>query len=458
MIDSLSTFAFARLASSGEDCRLFKRYGAERPEAVDRTRWHLLLPLDQRESMDMPSLRQDSNGLALDWITEERVYSLDFLTQIAEATERLFEAQQAKGAKAKGLPVSRMHAIELRLQGEPIRDEDLERVGTIFGVHVDDGTGQHLGGLYALIEWTPKAWCQIADGTWHDLSIALAQDYRLADGSSIAGECMFAAALVDVGFFEAIPSARDGLPIEAFASPSETTIATYRRAITRRLHSRNETMQVNLRMDDAMLEQIKTLITEALAEHVEKLHAMYEKLNALDEQMTKMRDAVAVDTGAEEEEVEEEDEGEDEGEQAVEMAAATATTTMSAADSAEAVATRIASKVAPYGEAKIAEAVQAHVEAGRLLPAHVRAYALALAKGERDVAESMLGDFTGLASRSGSSHAASVPVVETRSKTVSAADIVKQIESEGKFRKGTQAFVSEMYSRIDRARQSGNLV
>jgi hypothetical protein len=454
MLDSASTFAFARLASSGEDCRLFKRYGADRPESMDRTRWHLLLPLDQRESMEMPSLRQDSSGLALDWIVEERVYSLEFLTKIAEATERLFDAQQAKGAKAKGLPVSRMHAIELRLQGEPVRDEDLERVGTIFGVHVDAGAGQHLGGLYALIEWTPKAWSQIEDGTWHDLSIALAEDYRLADGSTIEGECMFAAALVDVGFFEAIPSARDGLPVEAFTSPSETTIATYRRAISRRLHSRNETMQVNLRMDDAMLEQIKALIGEALAEHVEMLHSMHTKICALDEQMTKMRDMTAEDGIAEDVE----DEGEDEGEEAVEMAAATATTTMSAAATAEAVATRIAAKVAPYGEAKIAEAVQAHVEAGRLLPAHVRAYALALAKGERDVAQSMLGDFTGLAARSGSSHAASAPVVETRSRTVSAADIVKAIESEGKHRKGTQAFVAEMYSRIDRARASGILV
>jgi hypothetical protein len=453
MLDSLSSLAFATLSSAPAEVSLFQRFGVERPETAERTKWHLLLPLDQVESMEVPSLRSDNGSMSMEFVAEERTYSLDRLQAIEAATLALFRAQEAKGAKAKGLPVSYMHAIELRLQGGPV-EETLERAGTICGVHVTDGSDGHPGGLYACIEWTPKAWSQIGEGTWHDLSIALASDYRLADGSTVLGECMFAAALVDVGFFEAIPSARDGLPLDAFRTPAEETIAIYRRGIARRLHAR-EQMNVTLRMEDAMLEQIKALIGEALAEHVELLHSLDAKICALDEQFCKMRDAAAGDAAVEEEAVEDEEEEEE----SVEMAAATATTTMSATPStnAEAIATRIASKVAPFGEAKIAERVQAAVESGRLLPSNVRAYALALAKGQISAADDLLGDFTGLASRHGSAHASSVRTAAAAPSFVTADQIVAEIASEGRLRKGTREFVSEMYSRINKAREAGRL-
>ena len=450
MLDSLSTFAFATLCSAPAEVSLFQRFGVERPETTERTKWHLLLPLDQQESMEVPSFRSDNGSLQVEWLSEERVYSLERLQSIEACTLALFRAQEAKGAKAKGLPVSYMHAIELRLQGNQV-DETLERAGTIFGVHVCPDSSEHPAGLYACIEWTPKAWMQIGDGCWHDLSIALAKDYRLADGSTIDGECMFAAALVDVGFFEAIPSARDGLPLDAFETPAEETIAIYRRGISRRLHARDN-MNVTLRMDEGMLEQIKAMIDEALSKHIETLHSMSEKLAALDTAMCSMRDAIAVDAATDEDEEEEEEES-------VDLAGATATTTMSAApvDQAEAIATRIASKVAPFGEAKIAEKVQSEVECGRLLPSNVRAYALALAKGEAVIAESMLGDFTGLASRSGSSHAATVRTAAAAPALQTADQIVAELLSEGRLRKGTKEFVSEMYARINNAREAGRL-
>jgi phage I-like protein len=450
MLDTASSLAFATLSSAPSEVSLFQRFGAERPETADRTKWHLLLPLDQKESMEVPSFRSDNGSLSVEFVSEERTYSLERLQSIEASTLALFRAQEAKGAKAKGLPVSYMHAIELRLQGGPV-EETLERAGTICGVHVTDGSDGFPAGLYACIEWTPKAWTQIGDGCWHDLSIALARDYRLADGSTVVGECMFAAALVDVGFFEAIPSARDGLPLDAFSAPAEETIAIYRRGIARRLHAR-EQMNVTLRMDEGMMEQIKAMIDEGLAKHVETLHAMHEKLCALDESLCSMRDAIAVDAATEEEEEEEE-------ESSTDLAAATATTTMSAApvDQAEAIATRIASKVAPLGEAKIAEQVQSVVESGRLLPSNVRAYALALAQGKVSEAESLLGDFTGLASRSGSSHASSVRTAAAAPSVVSADQIVAEILSEGRLRKGTKEFVSEMYSRINNAREAGRL-
>jgi len=450
MLDTASSLAFATLSSAPSEVSLFQRFGAERPETADRTKWHLLLPLDQKESMEVPSFRSDNGSLSVEWVAEDRTYSLERLQSIEASTLALFRAQEAKGAKAKGLPVSYMHAIELRLQGGPV-EETLERAGTICGVHVTDGSDGFPAGLYACIEWTPKAWMQIGDGCWHDLSIALARDYRLADGSTVVGECMFAAALVDVGFFEAIPSARDGLPLDAFSAPAEETIAIYRRGIARRLHAR-EQMNVTLRMDEGMMEQIKAMIDEGLAKHVETLHAMHEKLCALDESLCSMRDAMAVDAPTEEEEEEEE-------ESSTDLAAATATTTMSAApvDQAEAIATRIASKVAPLGEAKIAEQVQSVVESGRLLPSNVRAYALALAQGKVSEAESLLGDFTGLASRSGSSHASSVRTAAAAPSVVSADQIVAELVSEGRLRKGTKEFVSEMYSRINNAREAGRL-
>ena len=221
-------------------------------------------------------------------------------------------------------------------------------------------------------------------------------------------------------------------------------------------------MNVKLRLDDAMLDQIKGLIGEALAEHVEMLHSMHEKLCAMDEQLAKTRDMSAAGELEEDEEVAEEaaEEVAEEEEVVTEAKtakAATATTTLNSSNSAEAMAARVASKVAPYGEAKIAETVQGHVESGRLLPAHVRAYALALAKGERDVADAMLGDFTGLSSRSGSGIAASVATRDAVT-TKTAAQIISDLESEGKLRKGTQSFVTEMYRRITKAREAGILV
>jgi phage I-like protein len=418
----------------------------------------MLLPLDQKELVDNPVVQESEYGLSLAFEAEERVYTLDRLCAIEASTLALFAAQEAKGARAKGLPVSYMHEIEMRLQGQPTKGT-LERAGTIYDVHVADGLGQEPGGLYALVEWTNRAFEQIESGEWHDLSIALATDYRIADGTVIAGECMFAAALVDVGFFEAIPSARDGLPLDAFSRPTAETVAMYRRSVQRQLYER-ETMNVKLRMDDAMLEQIKAVVGDALSEHVEMLHSMHEKLCAMDEQMSKTRDMSAAG------ELEEDEEGAEEAaeevaEEVVTEAktakAATATTTLNSSNSAEAMAARVASKVAPYGEAKIAETVQGHVESGRLLPAHVRAYALALAKGERDVAEAMLGDFTGLSSRSGSGIAASVATRDAVT-TKTAAQIISDLESEGKLRKGTQSFVTEMYRRITKAREAGILV
>lgn len=458
MIDA-STVAFATLGA-GEEAALFRRYGVDRRETADRTRWHLLIPLNQREVMEIPVVSRSDNGSSISLQAEERVYDLDRLRAIESATESLFRAQEAGGYPAKGLPVSYMHAIELRLQGST-PDETVERAGTIIGVHLCDGESGYPGGLYACIEWTSTAWQQIHDGSWHDLSIALATDYRLADGSRIEGECMFAAALVDVGFFEAIPSAREGLPVEAFSagSPSSETLSTYRRGITRRLHARSD-MQVNLRLDDKMLEQIKAVVGDLLAPHGERLGAIEETLARV---ISMQEQDLALEASEEEQEAAEDaSEAEELDMKADEMKAdamkgATATVTMSRSSSAEAIAARVAARVAPLGEAKVAEHVQQQVESGRLLPAHVRAYALALAQGDRAGAESLLGDWTGLALRSGSSHAAPTRSSRTEPETVTAAQIVEQLAAEGKLRRGTREFVSEMYARVNAARDAGRL-
>lgn len=456
-----SQIAFANLsgkrAAPSGAAKLF--YTANlRSDCYDRTRWHLLLPLNQAE---------DLGG-------EIRTYTLDRLQAIGAATEALFAAQEAKGAAAKGLPVSYMHAIELRLQGSEPAGANLERAGTIRGVHICDGAGPYLGGLWACIEWTPKAWAQIECGEWLDLSIALASDYVLADGSRIAGECMFAAALVDVGFFEAIPGARDGLPADAFhaapSEPSAESIAVYRRGFARRLFAKGETMEpeikpavdgVSLAFDESQIAQMRDLLGELLAPHAEKLGELAAKLDKVLEMQAQ---DLALEAGEEAEEAAEEA-GEEAGEAeapeapapAPAMAPKAATAAVTMAKAAEDIASRVAAKVAPLGEAKIAEIVQRHVESGALLPAHVRAYALSLAKGDTAGAAGLLGDYAGVSERSGSSLAAPVAKVATLAAKVTAADIVAEIEKEGRLRKGTGAFVSEMYSRIDKARAAGRL-
>ena len=453
-----SQIAFANLSGSratpSGEARLFRRYGAERADSMDRTRWHLLLPLNQAE---------DIGG-------ETRIYTLDRLQAIGAATDALFAAQEAKGARAKGLPVSYMHAIELRLQGTET-GATLERAGTICGVHVCDGLGVYQGGLWACIEWTPKAWAQIDCGEWLDLSIALAQDYTLADGSRIASECMFAAALVDVGFFESIPSARDGLPPEAFAeSPSVETIAVYRRGFARRLFAKGEKMDyeikpevngVSLAFDESQIAQMRDLLGELLAPHAERLGELAAKLDKVLEMQAQ---DLALEAGEEAAEAAEEgEEAEAEGEApeapaaAPAMAPKAATAAVTMAKAAEDMAARVASRVAPLAEAKIAEVVQNHVESGRLLPAHVRAYALSLAKGDSAGAAALLGDYAGVSVRSGSSLAAPAAKPATLAAKVTAADIVAELEKEGRLRKGTQPFVSEMFSRIDAARAAGRL-
>ena len=450
-----SQIAFANLsgsrATASGEARLFRRYGAERPECMDRTRWHLLLPLNQAE---------DLGG-------EIRIYTLDKLQAIGAATETLFSAQEAKGAAAKGLPVSYMHAIELRLQGSEPAGANLERAGTICGVHVCDGAGPYQGGLWACIEWTPKAWAQIDCGEWLDLSIALASDYVLADGSRIAGECMFAAALVDVGFFEAIPGARDGLPPEAFAAgPSVESIAVYRRGFARRLFAKGENMEpeikpsvdgVSLAFDESQIAQMRDLLGELLAPHAERLGELAAKLDKVLEMQAQ---DLALEAGEEAEEAAEEAgemEAEGEAPEALAMAPKAATAPVTMAKAAEDMASRVAAKVAPLGEAKIAQIVQGHVESGALLPAHVRAYALSLAKGDTVGAAGLLGDYAGVSVRSGSSLAAPAAKAPTLAAKITASDIIADIEKEGRHRKGTQAFVSEMYSRIDKARAAGRL-
>lgn len=447
-----SQIAFANLSGSratpSGEARLFRRYGAERPECMERTRWHLLLPLNQAE---------DLGG-------EIRIYTLDKLQAIGAASETLFAAQEAKGAAAKGLPVSYMHAIELRLQGSEPAGANLERAGTICGVHVCDGAGPYQGGLWACIEWTPKAWAQIDCGEWLDLSIALASDYVLADGSRIAGECMFAAALVDVGFFEAIPGARDGLPPEAFAAgPSVESIAVYRRGFARRLFAKGEKMDyeikpsvdgVSLAFDESQIGQMRDLLAELLAPHAEAFAGLAAKLDKVLEMQAMDLDR----EGGEEapEGLKEAGEMDAEGE-AAEMAPKAATAPVTMAKDAEEMASRVAAKVAPLGEAKIAQIVQSHVESGALLPAHVRAYALSLAKGDTVGAAGLLGDYAGVSVRSGSSLAAPAAKAPTLAAKITASDIIAEIEKEGRHRKGTQAFVSEMYSRIDKARAAGRL-
>ena len=449
-----SQIAFANLSGSratpSGEARLFRRYGAERAESMDRTRWHLLLPLNQAE---------DLGG-------EIRIYTLDKLQAIGAATESLFSAQEAKGAKAKGLPVSYMHAIELRLQGSET-GATLERAGTICGVHVCDGLGPYQGGLWACIEWTPRAWCQIDCGEWLDLSIALAQDYTLADGSRIAGECMFAAALVDVGFFESIPSARDGLPPEAFAeSPSVETIAVYRRGFARRLFAKGEKMDyeikpnvdgVSLAFDESQIAQMRDLLGELLAPHAEAFAGLAAKLDKVLEMQAMDLDREGGEEAPEGLKEAGEMDAEGEAPEAPEMAPKAATAAVTMAKAAEDIASRVAAKVAPLGEAKIAQIVQGHVESGALLPAHVRAYALSLAKGDPAGAAGLLGDYAGVSVRSGSSLAAPAAKAPTLAAKITAADIISDIEKEGRHRKGTQAFVSEMYSRIDKARAAGRL-
>jgi phage I-like protein len=413
--------------------------------------------MDQKELTESPLVKSDEYGLSFTMQQEERVYDLAKLREIEKATLELFIAQEAKGAKAKGLPVSYMHEIEMRIQGAAPKGT-LERSGTIYDVHVCEGAEGYPAGLYAMIEWTPKAFAQIESGEWLDLSIALASGYRLADGTIVNGECMFAAALVDIGFFEAIPSARDGLPAEAFSgSLAAEVVSMYRRSLQRRFYAR-ETMEVKLRMDDVMLEQMKGLIVESMAPYADRLSAIETQLAALMELQKEdladhegMTDALENLVEHEAAEAEAGLSGKGSGQKA-----ATATTTMNSA-APEALAARIASKVAPHAEAKIAEVVQAHIECGRLLPANVRSYAMALAKGDVVSADAMLGDFTGLAFRSGSGIAPQVEVRSVNTKK-SAADIISDIEAEGKLRKGTQPFVTEMYRRINKARESGILV
>lgn len=462
MMQSATAYAFAQLQNDGVEANLFARDAVARSGSEDRTRWHLLLPLDQKELTEAPVVKSDEYGLSFTMQEEERVYDLKKLHEIESATLELFAAQEAKGAKAKGLPVSYMHEIEMRIQGAAPKGT-LERSGTIYDVHVCDGTDGHPGGLYAMIEWTPKAWSQIESGEWLDLSIALASGYRLADGTMISGECMFAAALVDIGFFEAIPSARDGLPAEAFSgSPALEVVSMYRRSMQRRLYAR-ETMEVKLRMDDAMVEQMKGLVMEALAPYGDRLSAIETQLASLMElQKEDLADHEGINDALENLVEHEAAEAEGEAGEKAELSgkgsmqkAATATPTMYSS-APEALASRIASKVAPLAEAKIAEVVQSQIECGRLLPANVRSYAMALAKGDVVSADAMLGDYTGLASRSGSGIA---PTVEVRSVPTkkTAADIVTEIEGEGKLRKGTQPFVTEMFRRISKAREAGIL-
>ena len=279
---------------------------------------------------------------------------------------------------------------------------------------------------------------------------------------------MFAAALVDVGFFESIPSARDGLPAEAFAeAPSAESIAVYRRGIARRLFAKGETMEyeikpsadgVSLAFDEAQIGQMRDLLAELLAPHADALAGLAEKLDKVLEMQAQ---DLALET--EEEAAEAEEESAEVEEEAAEaspapaMAPKAATAAVTMAKAAEDMAARVASRVAPLAEAKIAEVVQNHVESGRLLPAHVRAYALSLAKGDSAGAAALLGDYAGVSVRSGSSLAAPAAKPATLAAKVTAADIVAELEKEGRLRKGTQPFVSEMFSRIDAARAAGRL-
>jgi len=119
---------------------------------------------------------------------------------------------------------------------------------------------------------------------------------------------------------------------------------------------------------------------------------------------------------------------------------------------------RIQRQAIADAEAKIAEVVQANIEAGRLLPANVQQFARHLAAGNAAAADALLGDYTGAAQRAGSSFAAGTKPVTPAKPARNATEIVAEIAAEGKLKPGTGAFVSEMYARIGKAREAGTFV
>jgi len=464
----IAALTFAALTAHGQaeppggDVRMFAAVvGTARPEAADRTRWHLMLPMGATALREEPVARVEADG----WVTVEMVErTLTFdaakLAALEAGTLELFAAQQAAGAPAKGLPVSYQHAIEAAHSNGVGACasltlgvvEHLRRAGTCYGVHLCDGTSGNPAGLYMLIEWTPEAWSAINDGTWHDLSISIAEGYGLASGRTI-GECVFAAALVDIGFFEAIPSARDGLPADAFASgtgPSTQAVAPYRKGVVTRTFSRErDTMaaKINLFADGeagaAMLDQIKAALDEKLAPFAERLGKLETDVGRLLEHET----------------TEKSDETETAAAPAdTTMAAATAEPVVTTASAIDGIVARVFAKALPQAEAKIAEVVQANIEAGRLLPANVQQFARHLAAGNAAAADALLGDYTGAAQRAGSSFAAGTKPVTPAKPARNATEIVAEIAAEGKLKPGTGAFVSEMYARIGKAREAGTFV
>lgn len=478
----LTALTFATLTSAGQatppgsDVRLFAAeaaalpagvagpVGAARPGAEERTRWHLMIPLGATAVREEPVAKMGADG----WVTvemQEKVIAFDaaHLAALEAGTLELFAAQQAAGAPVKGLPISYQHAIEAaHSNGFGCMDSlamgsnhDLRRSGTCYGVHFCDGSSGNPAGLYMLIEWTPEGWTAINDGTWHDLSISLAESYQLASGYVI-GECVMGAALVDIGFFEAIPSARDGLPADAFSTgtgPSTQAVAAYRAGMVQRLFARQRTnmatdnkLRVSLFADgeagDAAMAKIKELLDGALAPLADRLAKLETDVGRLLEHETA------------------------EGETTTAAADDTTDTTMAAAttppvvttNSADAIAARVFAKTVGFAEAKVAETVQAKIEAGHLLPANVHAYARCLAAGNTAGADALLGDYTGVAQRAGSSFSAGTKPVVANKPARNATEIVAEIAAEGKLKPGTTPFVNEMYARIGKAREAGTFV
>ena len=376
-----SAILFAALHSGVADVTLPAATVVRDTLADERTRWHMVIPAGQVDA---------SSGAT--WDAER-------LAAYAAGTRALFAAQAKAGAPSKGLPVSYMHAIEARMMsGAATGSGDLKRAGTVYGVAVSDGETQPAG-LYLLIEWTPEAWASIESGTWHDLSVAVHPEYPLADGSTIAG-CVFGCALVDVGYFEAIPSARDGLPRDAFdatGAPVGDALYSYRRATAARLYSRMHSMEAEMKADApaaggdmmAKLMEIEKIASEGrdlarqLIAKVEELHKM-----EADEVLRETAELEVKAKGADDE----------------------------CGDMAE----RIYAKTLADAEGRILADVKAKVGAGHLVPSQIKAYAKARHEGRHADADGLLYDYTGAAAKAGSMVAA--PVAPVAAKTMKTAE------------------------------------
>ena len=195
-----------------------------------RVRWQLCFALGTEEvrATGMEYVDLPDGGYQATPRTEVVTFDRARLSAMVDAYRAFVTRTTERGSARQLLPVSWQHAIEGRMYGEwcgfSLELSDLARAGNIHDLALIE-SGVPVPGLYALVEWTPRAWGEIQAGTWVDVSPTTAGGLRLIDGTEItAGEGMdvfIALALVDDGALHDIGSARDSLPFDAV--PSEVT-------------------------------------------------------------------------------------------------------------------------------------------------------------------------------------------------------------------------------------------